>query len=300
MATGHDNKILSALYCYYCEFDAEKIIDGFHAKDQTSEPEVIKNFLGTKIAPYVFPTLLQHRIGEVEGKPAPGNWHADIAEWAAALHSVSQAKYIYRIVELGCGWGCWITNMGIAARGNGLNLDLIGIEGDQYHLKSAQKTLELNGFTENDYKLHHGVAAPKKGKAAFPAHKEDGVNWGAEPVFYPSDSELEAYKSDPSFTVLECMPLGDLSNDQEIDLLHIDIQGAEFDYVQGNYPAIEKYVKRILIGTHSRVIEGQLAGYFLENNWRLEMERPVIIQLENGRPRTVIDGVQMWANPKLI
>jgi hypothetical protein len=97
--------------------------------------------------------------------------------------------------------------------------------------------------------------------------------------------------------ILDCMTLTDLGRGQMIDLLHIDIQGAEFDYVTGNFPAIEAHVRRVLIGTHSRLIEGQLTGWFLDRGWTLEMDRPVIITLSAGKPVTQIDGVQLWAHP---
>ncbi len=58
-------------------------------------------------------------------------------------------------------------------------------------------------------------------------------------------------------------------------------------------------MKRVLIGTDSRVIEGQLCGHFLGHGWRMEMERPALAPLLNGRPEIRIDGVQMWANPEL-
>jgi hypothetical protein len=40
----------------------------------------------------------------VEGIPIPANWHADIAEWAAALRAVELAEETFTVVELGCGW----------------------------------------------------------------------------------------------------------------------------------------------------------------------------------------------------
>jgi hypothetical protein len=130
-ATAHTRPLREALFHYFCEFDAEGLIDSFHVTDQQPEPGIIRNFLSTRIKPLVYPSILTALAGTVEGKPYPGNWHADIAEWAAALRAVEQARDGYfRIVELGCGWGCWLVNMGVAARSRGLEVDLIGVEGD--------------------------------------------------------------------------------------------------------------------------------------------------------------------------
>jgi hypothetical protein len=91
-----------------------------------------------------------------------------------------------------------------------------------------------------------------------------------------------------------------MSGGNRVDLLHIDIQGAEVDYVAGNMDDIGTLVARVLIGTHSRSIEGHLTDLFLEAGWRLEMERPALCPIRAGKPFTAIDGVQMWANPALI
>ena len=239
-------------------------------------------------------------MGKVEPRPAPGNWHADVAEWAGALRSVVQARDSYRIIEVGCGWGCWINNMGVAARAMDLKLDLIGIEADSDHLENARKTLELNGFAPDQYTLHHGVAGPRPGKAVFPKTTGDKISWGGKAVFYPSRRALAAYRKDPDWAILDCKPLSLLSEKQPVDLLHIDIQGAEVEYVTGNHTDMHQYVRRVLIGTHSRIIEGELMAFLGEKGWKLEIERPAILEINAQGTRVRIDGVQLWANPHLL
>src|SRR3546814_4193882 len=84
--------------------------------DRQPSPDHLTNFLGVKIAPRFFPGILDGKAGVVEPIPIPANWHADIAEWAAALRSVDLAVGTFRALELGCGWGCWLNNAGAAAR----------------------------------------------------------------------------------------------------------------------------------------------------------------------------------------
>lgn len=293
------SQIHGALNGWSGSFDAEALVAAFARTDQAPEPGVVLNFLGTRIPPSVHPSILEPMAGTVEQAPSPGNWHADIAEWGAALHSVSLAQGVYRIVELGCGWGCWITNMGVAARTRGLSVELIGIEGDAGHLSQARQVLEMNGIGPDEARLVHGVAAPRRGKAIFPVPERPGEDWGGAPVFDPIPSELAAAKADPRRVVLEAYTLDDLSSGQPIDLLHIDIQGGELDFVRGNAEQVEAHVKRVLIGTHSREIEGGLTAHFLARGWKLEMERPAINEIVEGRPEIRIDGVQMWVNPAL-
>lgn len=289
-----------ALHHYSCEFDAYGLILSFAVVGQQPEPDLIRNFLGVKIPVKVYPPVLEAMKGQVEPVPEPGNWHADIAEWGGALRAVALAQNgLFRIVELGCGWGCWLVNTGAAARSRGLEVDLIGVEGDANHLDNAREVLEMNNFSEKDFRLNHGVAGPRSGKAIFPNPEKGSAAWGGEAIFYPDEARLAAAAQDPSVQVLDCLTLDVLSSGQVIDLLHIDIQGGETDYVRGNMDSIEQLVRRVLIGTHSRVIEGQLMEHFQKAGWRMEMERPVIAPLQAGNPVTLIDGVQMWANPAM-
>ncbi|MEO0861157.1 MAG: class I SAM-dependent methyltransferase [Pseudomonadota bacterium] len=286
-----------ALFHYYSEFDAVAAIHRHVVPGLSPVPDLATNFLGVRIPAKIHPDILNTLTGRVEGPPNPGNWHADIAEWGAVLHAVDAAKDTFRIVELGCGWGCWLVNAGMAARRKGLSLSLIGIEGDSTHLVHADETLTLNGFTAADYALHHGVAGPKPGQALFPNPQAGTAEWGGEAVFYPDPKTLKRAQKDPNVQVLDCYPLTALAGDARIDLLHIDIQGAEVDYVEANFTDIAAQVSRVLIGTHSRAIEGRLQDIFLAQGWRLEMDRPAIAPPQNGVPIIRIDGVQMWANP---
>ncbi len=289
-----------ALYHYRCEFDAFGLMHRFARRDVAAHPDHVTNFLGVRIPTVVHPPVLDRLKGRVEPVPDPGNWHADIAEWGAALRSVEQTRGdTYRIVELGCGWGCWLVNMGSAARDRGLKVDLIGVEGDAHHLENARAVLELNGFGAQQFTLHHGIAAPRPGKAIFPRHDRGASDWGGQAIFDPDAPTLARAARDPAVQVLDCFTLARLSGDRAIDLLHIDIQGAELDFVRGNMASLTRLVRRVLIGTHSRFIEGSLMEHFLAAGWRLEMDRPVIYRVSGGRPVLDIDGVQMWANPAL-
>jgi FkbM family methyltransferase len=293
------NRPINALYGYHCEFDAISLLHKFADTESQPSPEVVTNFLGVKTDANVMPSILTPLLGTKEAFPAPGNWHADIAEWAAALKSVNEASGTYRIIELGCGWGCWLNNTGVAAKSRGLKVELMGIEGDPYHLKSAERTLALNGFNKEEYRLFHGVAAPKEGHALFPRLAQDGETWGAEPIFYPDEHTREKMVKQGTHFELPCIPLNKISNGHPVDLLHIDIQGAELSFVQENFADIQSAVRRILIGTHSRFLEGALIDFFLNHGWLQEMDRPVIIELRGGKPVTLIDGVISFRNPSV-
>jgi len=291
----------SPFYYYNARFDAEEIIRRHAMADLTPTPGYVTNFLGVRIDPKFFPAILTSRAGEVEGLPFPGNWHADIAEWAAALRAVELARERFTVIELGCGWGCWLNNAGTAARRAGLAVHLIGVEGDEGHIGFAREACAVNGFTPEQVTLRHGIAAAAGGVALFPRQNLAGLHWGLEPVFGASDAEQQAALEAGSHDALPMIALSELAAAQlRIDLLHIDIQGGETDFIAGCLPILAERVAYILVGTHSRQIEGRIMEMLLAEGWHLDIERPAIFSVDDGRPDIRVDGVQGWRNPHLM
>lgn len=292
----HLNSVLRA---YYSIFDAVEVIKRFTPNVVNPSEGFLTNFLGVKMAPEVIPEHFRYLVNSVEAAPDPGNWHADIAEFAAALWSVEQAENNYSIIELGCGWGCWLNNMGVAAARKGLSLSLIGVEGDLGHANDARSTLKLNGFSEDQFKIIHGIVAAKNGKSFFPASKNHANEWGSQAIFFPNEEQAMVLRAAETHVELNCFTLAEVSGGKVTDLLHIDIQGAELDFVRGNMGDMNLSIKRCLIGTHSRELDGALIGEFSRSGWKLELERPAIHEIVNGYPEIRIDGVQLWRNPML-
>lgn len=96
------------------------------------------------------------------------------------------------------------------------------------------------------------------------------------------------------------IPFSTLAGSAPVDLLHIDIQGGEAELVNKSLPDLNRLVRRIVIGIHSRAIEGALIDMLTGAGWILEVERPAIYRLtEAAPPLLVVDGLQGWANPRL-
>lgn len=270
-----------------------------HARhDRLPRSGHLVNYLGVSVPVGVMDSL-RDRGGELEGIPLPANFHAEMAEWGAALRSVDLACDNFVMVELGCGWGCWMNNTGVAARARGLALDLIGIEGDPKHIEMAHATLAANGIGRSEYEVIPGVAAGGSGYALFPRRQENEEHWGFEPVFGATREESEKAVASGRFDSLRMVPLADaIGSRKKIDLLHMDIQGGEAELVEQTLPLLSDRVAYLVIGTHSRVLEGRLMDTLLDAGWTLEIERPAIFSIVAGKPQTTVDGVQGWRNPK--
>ena len=173
----------SPFFHYNASFDARATIVRHASANLSAHPDYLTNFLGVRIDPKFLPLVLEGRAGQIEDVPIPANWHADIAEWAAVLRSVDLARETFSMAELGCGWGCRMTNAGVAARAAGLDVHVIGIEGDEGHIGFAREACAANGFAPEQVSLHHGIAAASSGTALFPRQETAGEQWGLEPVF---------------------------------------------------------------------------------------------------------------------
>ncbi|MGH7117896.1 MAG: class I SAM-dependent methyltransferase [Acetobacteraceae bacterium] len=291
----------SPFFHYHASFDPVALMHRYAAPNLKPRPGYLTNFLGVVIDPRFFPEILGGRAGEVEPIPIPANWHTDIAEWGGALRAVDLARGSFTMIELGCGWGCWMNNTGAAARRVGLDVHVIGVEADAAHVGFAHEACADNGFRPSQVTLVRGIAAAHPGIALFPRQERAGVSWALGPVFGASEAERQEAVQSGTHDALPMIPLAELAAPHvRIDLLHVDIQGGEAALVADSLPVFHERVAYLLIGTHSRQIEGRLFGTLLQAGWRLEIERPAILAMGSGGPTVTVDGVQGWRNPCLL
>ena len=292
----------SPLYHYNSLFDPLELIEKNAELNLKASEKYLTNFIGLKIAPDYMPECVRNRVGTVEAPPIPANWHTDISELGAALRSIELTKQQRFVMgELGCGWGCWMGITGLVAKKKGLDVMLYGVEGDKKHISWAKENMNNNGFSEKEYAIVEGIASAKTGKALFPLADKETIHYGLEPIFNASDLEIQKALKNKSHEILPMVSLYEIfGSKQRIDLLHIDIQGGEVDLVAGSIDYLMRHVAYLVIGTHSRIIEGKLIDILIKRGWILEIERPAIFGIYGNKLQTKIDGVQGWRNTELI
>ena len=289
------------LRSYSATFDCRKTIES-HAKESLVPRDgYLTNFLGTIVRRSYFDTILRGDEGRVESIPFIGNWHACVAEWGACLRALDLAQSPFTVMELGCGWGCWLNNMAVAARNKGFDYRLIGVEADLDHIDFAKETFLENGILSEKLKLHHGIAAATNGIALFPKQKVKSSSWGLKPVFSVSQQQREEAVSSGQYTALPMLSLQDvIGAHTTIDLLHIDIQGGEGNLLENCLDTLLEKVAYIFVGTHSRKNEKRIKKAFKNLPWKLEIERPAILKMRITGPVLKTDGVQGWRNMQLL
>jgi len=289
----------SPFFHYNTSVDVRGIIENNIDHERKPREGHNVNFLGVAVPIEVF-DFLADTGGTLDEVPLPSNYHADMAEWAAAIRPIDLANKRFTMIELGSGWGCWMVNTGVVAKKRGLSVDLVGVEGDPKHVSLCHKTMASNGILPSEYSIVRGVASAASGVALFPKRQPDESNWGFEPIFNATESMEQELVSSGAYEALEMIPLHEVIGDRTlVDLLHLDIQGGEVDVIRGTLDILKEKVGYILIGTHSRVIEGELIGILQSEGWVLEIERPAIFLVStDGTLQTAVDGVQGWRNPK--
>ncbi|MED5621706.1 FkbM family methyltransferase [Ideonella sp. BN130291] len=285
----------SPFWHYAARFDAPGLMWKYAVSGLQPRPGLIVNFLGVVIDPKFLPLILRGMAGEVQPVPMPSNWHADIAEWGAVLRAVDLAGDTFVVAELGCGWGCWLNNACVPAKRAGKQVFGIGVEGDPGHVEFAKEACALNGLLPSEIAVHHAIAG-KDGWALFPRQEHAGHSWGLQAVFDATPEQRAEALRRKTHQELPMLSLATISGGKRLDLLHIDIQGAEVDVIRNSLDFLDSNVAYIMVGTHSKQIEGQLMDLLLPRGWVLEIERPAILSLAEETPLVTVDGVQGWRN----
>ena len=287
------------LWNYTASFDPVSVVLAHENRERGPVPGHRVNYLGVAVnSDKFFGYLSLQNI--VEPAPIPNNWHTDIAEFGAALRAVDLSGETFSMIELGCGWGCWMNNTGVAARRRGKRVSLIGVEGDPGHVAFANEALATNGFAASEFKVFHGIAAAESGLAFFPLQQQSGQEWGLQAKLHPAPQEAEALRRSGAYQELPIYALEQIAEGvPRIDLLHIDIQGGETDLIRNALAFLNSRVAYIVVGTHSRKIDGDIIDMLgAAGGWALEIERPAIFTIDDAHLTLRIDGVQGWRNKR--
>ena len=237
--------------------------------------------------------------------PVPNDgYHAEAPEYVAVADAVSRARTSFAIAEVGAGWGPWLGLGGVLARNKGLaDVTLIGVEALPARFELLGDHMRANGFVpgasdqasrRTTCRLFNGAVAPTRGELWFPDVPVTDMGPAASDTANERDYRGARVKN----LRVQAFPLEEVIGGATLDLLHIDIQGSELALVQGNVDLLADRVRSMMIGTHSRVIEGALIELLYANGWTLELEKPCrVVWSEHPvsqEAMTEVDGCQYW------
>jgi FkbM family methyltransferase len=237
-------------------------------------------------------------------------------EWIDVIEAVKAARDEFVMIELGAGYGRWLARA-VAALGrlNPLPFRLVAVEAEPTHFEWLQEHLRDNGVdpkeqnlieaavnaTGEAVKFYAGNPSGWYGQAiarASPVHRLWRVFLWARAMlgWRPRIGEQDGGTIRVPGITLESI----LRRLPRVDLIDLDVQGAELDVLGACIERLDAQVKRIHIGTHSADIESGLREVFAGRGWQLVNDYPC--QASSVTPYGEIefgDGVQTWINPRI-
>jgi hypothetical protein len=297
----------------YPGYRAEDLVvfDQFRGAPLEPSPGFVTDFHGSRARISSLWDGVQHLDGVVLSKPIPGDYHAETAEWLGVLKAVLSCHGTFTAMELGAGIGPWLVASNAAARLRGVtDIRLLGVEGDPGRFALMEQNFWDNGIDPHQHVLICGGVAIGSGRAKWPRFA-DPRNAAGRPVRRLQDNEgLDERDLDYLEGLVDELIDVDLIAFDELldyerlwDLVHLDVQGTEVELCAACLEKLSKRVRYLVVGTHSRKLDGDLLNLMFQAGWILEHEKPTRFifnrQLRTLERMTSADGIQVWRNPNL-
>ena len=255
--------------------------------------------------------------------PIPDDgYRSEAEEYVGLALALDRADSDFWVMEVGAGWAPWVVSGVVAARDRGLSARGVAIEAHAEHARWAVQHAQDNGI---DVELIEGsaeeilaevrnstatmlvlVAAGWHENTVLEFPDVDGIDMGLAVCTMP-DSGTDyrgAHLQHKKVTAICLEELFGALGNPRVDLVHIDVQGVEYELLRAEARAVQDHAQLMAVGTHSRLAEGQLQDFFLERGWGIIIDQPCEAIFTMTRPTlagfTVRDGFQLYENPFLL
>jgi len=299
-----DARVSLQLYPGYTETDTQ-IFAEFINPERKAQPGFLVDFLGSRIRTTSVWKEARTLDGQLIDIPVPADFHSEAIEWIGLLKSVRGATDQYVAMELGAGFGPWAVAGGVAARLRGIkDIRLCAVEGDAEHFQFLRQHFVDNDFEPDRHLLLHAAVGMNAGVAQWPIIDDlpASESWGSRLIGNNGDSVGQRSRRTKEIEVIPVLDL--VIREPCWDLIHIDVQGDEVDICRSCIDELNARVRWIIVGTHSRKIEGDLLELMCHAGWLLEHEKPVKFSFVPNSMKleemTTVDGTQVWRNPRFV
>lgn len=287
----------------------DPIIDQLRRECPEAPPGWTVDFLGVR-------TRREYVAGIPGGERPFPSADENYFEWIDVMEAARAARGRFAMIELGAGYGRWCARAVAALRRvNPVPYELVAVEPEPTHFRWLRQHFEDNGIDPSRYRLVEAAVTAEGGPVSFWVGNPDG--WYGQAIAPPAPRERHPLRRlrnavrslaralpsrsatrvvrVPSVTLTEL-----LAERGVVDLVDLDIQGAEADVLESAATHLDRQVRRVHVGTHSEEIEKRLRELFGGLGWTVRNDYGCL-----GRRETPIgdvefvDGVQTWLNPRL-
>jgi FkbM family methyltransferase len=229
-------------------------------------------------------------------EPSYPEFDDEYFEWIDTLEAVLEAEQRFTMIELGAGFGRWLVNAAVAARQQRPDLEvrLIGVEAEPTHYQWMKQHFQDNGLDSEQHQLVEAAIDGADRTCSFYVGRPD--EWWGQGIADPT-----CRMADASVREVETLSLKRLLRGQAlVDLIDLDIEGAELVVLSTAIGELDRKVKRVHIGTHTRDIERGLRSLFWTHGWLKKTDN----ECDQTEPTawgeiSFQNGVQTWINPRL-
>lgn len=275
-----------------------------------ARPAYFINFVGAQ-----YRTAFRNGAEGVASSPPPLT--EEYFEWIDLLEAVSRAEDRFVMFELGAGFGRWMINGACAMRrSRNLPFFLLGVEAEPTHFEWLQQALDDNQIDAANYEIYPAAMSDRGGTAFFHFQFPPEAFYGQALVQgretrrralrkatvvdqYSNQNVYQLGRGTRALKVrrMKLRPL--LRRHPIVDLIDLDVQGAELAVLSAAAREVNRRVKRVHIGTHSEAIEAGLRELFGGLGWQCVWDFSLGKTHETPYgPVSFNDGVQGWINPR--
>lgn len=227
--------------------------------------------------------------------PAPVD--SEYFEWIDLVESVVQAGPEYVMIELGAGYGRWTVNAAAGVRAYGRSTyQLVAVEAEPTHFEWLRRHCRDNGIRRRSRFGRVQLIEAAVTRDGKPVDFATG-----EPAAWYGQAIADGTWSPKQVQRVPGVRLSDLVvRLSHVDLIHLDIQGAELSVIEEAVEVLDERTYRLHIGTHSAAMEDGIRELLVGHRWECLRDYPANATTETPWGlMSFQDGVQSWINPRL-
>jgi FkbM family methyltransferase len=282
---------------------------------------IVVDFIGSSTRRSFCAGMPDHDLAERDQHVAPQypDFDNEYFEWVDLIESVEEAGESFIMMELGAGFGRWSVRGALATRRKpGCRFTCIAVEAEPRHFQWMLDHFRDNGVEPHEHDLIWAAVDTRSGFTPFEVGKADGwygqqlipikkMSTPLPPARTRRRLKARSYLGRPPVMSAEervlawvpCVTLTELLQPYpRVDLLDLDIQGAEVAVLRSAMESLQRRVRRVHVGTHSAQIEEDLRQLFGEQGWEKLNDYPCQSRVSTPYGEIAFgDGVQTWLNP---